>query len=255
MTGKITPKSILNRNKNLNKLIKVEDILLNNITINDLVLNKDKSNFDNYINLKSLLSSVSSCQISDAYSTLTRKSAVVTNLKSVNDLKAYGSITTCETSSDDWGTSALAIDEASKGDILFLVASDDTAAIWGELASVCAKSKGIKAAAIFGASRDLDALVNLDFPVFSCKSIPNAGMPLGLGKINSAVVVNNLIISPNDFFFGDENGVVVIPNKLFKEVMIETLNIKLKENNIVSLIESGKTLSEIVGLNSSINTK
>lgn len=248
MTKKISPRSLLNKNKNYNKSISIENLKLDDISIKDLKLSSDESNFDRYINLRSLLNSVSSCQISDAYNGLTRRSGVISNLKSINNLKAYGSIVTCKTSSNDWGTSVLAIDKCNEGDILFLVANDNSAAIWGELASTCAKNKKIRGTAVYGSSRDLDALYHMDFPVFSVDSVSNAGTPLGLGKINVDVTLEDITISPGDFFFGDETGVVVIPKKLFNEVMNETLDIKIKESKIISLIDKGNSLSDIVGL-------
>ena len=55
-------------------------------------------------------------------------------------------------------------------------------------------------------------------------------------------------INPGDFFFGDESGIVVIPQELFAQVMAQTLLVKIKESGIIKDISGGKTLAEIVGL-------
>ena len=47
---------------------------------------------------------------------------------------------------------------------------------------------------------------------------------------------------------GDESGVVVIPKELFAKTMVATLGVKIKEANIISDINDGKTLAEIIGL-------
>ena len=54
-----------------------------------------------------------------------------------------------------------------------------------------------------------------------------------------------MVISPGDFFFGDETGVVIIPQSLFNEVMVQTLAVKLKEETIINMLKEGKSLSEI----------
>ena len=92
---------------------------------------------DNYINLYSLLENVSACQVSDAYNGISQRSGIIQSIKPINNQKVLGSIFTAETTSDDWGTSALAIDAASPGDILFFKVDSDDKAIWGELASTC----------------------------------------------------------------------------------------------------------------------
>lgn len=242
----ISPKDVLNKNKNLNKRIDVSKINLDNVSIDDLKYNG--KNYDEYINLMSLLENVSACQVSDAYNGIAKRSGTIQSIKPVNNSKVFGSIFTVETSSDDWGTAALAIDYASEGDILFFKVDCEDNAIWGELASTCARDNGIKATVIYGSARDLDALLYMDYPVFASNFCPNAGSPLGLGTLNESIEIEGTTINPGDFFFGDESGIVVIPQELFSKTMDATLAVKVKESNIIDDIASGKTLAEIVGL-------
>ncbi len=242
----ISPKDLVNKNKNLNKRIDVGEISLDNVSINDLMYNG--KNYDEHINLMSLLENVSACQVSDAYNGIYKRSGTIQTIRSVNNRKVFGSVFTAETASDDWGTSALAIDTACEGDILFFKVDSPDKAIWGELASKCARNKGIKATVIYGSVRDLDALLYIDYPIFASDSCPNAGSALGLGKLNEPVEIEGVNINPGDFFIGDENGIVVIPAELFGEVMVATLEVKLKESEIIKQITGGRTLAEIVGL-------
>lgn len=241
----ISPKDVLNKNKNLNKRIDVSKIKLDNVTVADLKY--DGKNYEEHINLMSLLDNVSACQVSDAYNGISKRSGVIQSIKPVNNQKVFGSIFTAETTSDDWGTSALAIDEASQGDILFFKVDSDDKAIWGELASTCACDKGIKATVIYGSARDLDALLHMDYPIFASNFCPNAGSALGLGTLNEPIVIEEMKINPGDFFIGDENGIVVIPQELFVKTMVAALEVKVKESHIINDIESGKSLAEIVG--------
>ena len=242
----ISPKDILNQNNNLNKRIDIDKINLNNVSVDDLRYNG--KNYDEYINLMSLLENVSACQVSDAFNGISRRSGVIQSIKPINNQKVFGSIFTAETTSDDWGTSALAIDEASEGDILFFKVDSEDKAIWGELASTCAKDNGIKAVVIYGSARDLDALLYIDIPVFSSNFCPNAGSALGLGSLNETIEIEGFKINPGDFFIGDESGIVVIPQELFTKTMVAALEVKIKESNIINEIDDGKSLAEIVGL-------
>lgn len=242
----ISPSDVLNKNKNLKKRVDIDKINLDDVTIDDLKFNG--KNYDNHINLMSLLDNVSACQVSDAYNGISRRSGSIQSIKPINNQRVWGSIFTVETDSDDWGTSAMAIDEAAEGDILFFKVSDDDKAIWGELASTCARDNGIKATVIYGSARDLDALLYMDFPVFASNFCPNAGSALGLGTLNEPIVVEDVKINPGDFFIGDESGIVVIPRELFNQTMVATLGVKIKESKIIDDIADGKTLAQITGL-------
>lgn len=240
------PKDVLNRNKNLSKRVDIDKINLENVTVDDLRF--DGKNYSRYINLQSLLENVSACQISDAYNAISKRSGTIQSIKPINNQKVWGSIYTAETDCDDWGTSALAIDGAGEGDILFFKVHGEDKAIWGELASSCARDNGIKATVIYGSARDLDALLYMDFPVYASNFCPNAGSALGLGSLNEPIEIEGMKISPGDFLFGDESGIVVIPQELFGQAMAQTLLVKIKESGIISDISDGKTLAEIVGL-------
>ena len=242
----VSPKDLLNKNKNLNKRIELDKINLENVSIKDLSYNGD--NYNEYINLMSLLENVTACQVSDAYNSISRRPGTIQSIKPINNQKVFGSIFTAETTSDDWGTSALAIDAAGEGDILFFKVDNEDKAIWGELDSTCAKQIGIKSTVIYGSARDLDAMLYMDYPLFASNFCPNAGSALGLGTLNESIEVEGTIINPGDFFIGDESGVVVIPQQLFSQTMIASLGVKLKESKIIEDLSDGKTLAEIVGL-------
>ncbi|MDO5848897.1 MAG: RraA family protein [Methanobrevibacter sp.] len=246
MSKDVLAKSKLNNNKNINKKIDIHDITLKDVTIDDLELGKN--NYNQFINLKNLLDGISSCQLSDAYNNLFRKTGVVKGLKSINNLKAYGRIATAKTNSDDWGTGIVAIHGCENREILFIESSNTDLAIWGELASTDAKNNGVSGVAIYGSVRDMEAILFLDFPIFASDFTPNAGKPLALGTINENLIIEGEIIRPGDFFLGDKTGVVVIPASLFVQVINEVLMIKLSELGITEQLDEGKSLMEITGL-------
>lgn len=211
-------------------------------------LNDNGENSSKYIILKKILDSSSTCQISDAFSGISGHNGVVVGLKAMNRNKVYGRVVTAKTNCDDWGTSLLAMDQAKPGEVLFLYCYGERASVWGELASTSSQEKGIAGTVLYGYARDMDAIIDLDYPVYALDFCPNAGKALGLGEVNVDIEINGQIIKPGDFIFGDESGVVVIPQEFFEDVIIATYNIKVKENNIIKQLKAGKTLSQIVGL-------
>ena len=149
---------------------------------------------------------------------------------------------------DDWGTSVKAIDAAKKGEILVILVEGDDQAVWGELTSKTAQEKGIISTVIDGAVRDVGAIKELRYPVFSKEIVPNAGSPKAEGEINIPITCRDVTINPQDLIIGDECGVVVIPDEYLSEVVDETLNIKKKEAQIISKIEKNYSLTNILKL-------
>lgn len=263
--SKLSPKSFLKqisykkhlKNKEMSKIGKLlickSDFEIENLDVINSPAN-DKPSIDREIgfeNLKNLLDNTSSCQISDALSKIAKRNGVIRSVKSINGKTAYGRIVTVKTSSDDWGTSLLGIDEAKEGNILFIKTTGPISAIWGELTSSCSHEKKLAGTVILGATRDINFVSKYEYPVFAKETTSNAGTALGLGKVNIPIIIGedeNQIIKPRDFIFADKSGVVHVPQEIFCETMLKTLEIKISEENILSEIEKGKSLSEILGL-------
>lgn len=189
---------------------------------------------------------ISTSQISDALNQVTGNSGVIQGVKPLLDKNIIGRAVTACTKSDDWGTSLKAIDAAKNGEVLFIYVDGDDNAIWGELTSKTAQKKGIVGTVIYGAVRDVRAVKRLEYPVFSKNIVPNAGSPKNEGKINISLKCGNITVNPQDIIVGDECGVVVIPEEHLDAVINETINIKKKEQQIISKIEKGFSLSDIL---------
>lgn len=187
-------------------------------------------------------------QVSDALNKITGNSGVISGIKPLFDRTIIGRAVTASTMADDWGTSVKAIDIAKKGEVLVILAEGDDQAIWGELTSKTAQEKGIISTVIDGAVRDVGAIKKLEYPVFSKTIVPNAGSPKAEGKINVPITCGNITVNPQDIIIGDECGVIVVPKEHLTEVINETLNIKKNESQILSKIEKGISLSDILEL-------
>ena len=72
----------INKSKNLNKRVDIDEICLDGVTVDDLKFRGD--NYKQYIHLHSLLENVSSCQVSDAFNSISRRSGVIQEIKPVS---------------------------------------------------------------------------------------------------------------------------------------------------------------------------
>jgi regulator of RNase E activity RraA len=105
-------------------------------------------------------------------------------------------------------------------------------ALYGELSATTARAHGAVGALIDGATRDSSLLIEMGFPVFArCRTPVEAfgrymtvkcQVPICLtGELTETVVVH-----PGDFIFGEDDGVIVIPNSLTQQVLEECERIK-----------------------------
>jgi 3-hexulose-6-phosphate synthase len=192
---------------------------------------------------------LSTTQVSDALKSMVNHPWVIKDVKPLKDeYKIIGKAVTINTSSNDWGTALKAIDIAEKGDVLIINSNNNDNAVWGELTSKTAQKKGLSGTIIYGAVRDMNAIKNLNYPVFTRTIIPNAGEPLGEGSINVSLNCGGVNINSQDVIIGDDCGVIVVPAEIFPKVIKKTLQIKNTEREIIQKIEDGWPLSKIIGL-------
>lgn len=218
--GKITPKNILRNNKKTR------------ITLDNIL---DKASSDN---------------ISDAMKNVCGKNGVVYGIKPLDkDKKVIGRIKTAYTNSSDWGTCIKAIYSCDEDEILFIECSDCDHAVWGELASKAAKKQGLKATVIYGASRDTNEVLELDYPLFSKEYKSNAGYPMNNGVIGQRLSVDNNVIVNGDYLMGDCDGVVIIPKEHLDEVLEEVYNvITFEASASEELLNTDKNLDDILDI-------
>jgi len=152
---------------------------------------------------------------------------------------------TVVTRDGDWAKPVEAIDRASKGDVIVVDAGGGPTAVWGELASWSAHQRGVAGVVIDGAARDIDAILELGFPVFSRSLASDAGEPKGHGEIGVEVTVGGQRVRPGDWIVGDSSGLVVVPRERAQEVANRALDVLEHENRVREEIRRGSTLSSV----------
>lgn len=122
-----------------------------------------------------------------------------------------GVAVTARTHGGDPGAVYRALDQAGPGSVLVVDGAGVHTALWGERTTLAAQARGVQAAVIHGACRDVSAIRSLGFPVVSTGVTPGAAPRGTQGVTQGPVSLGGVPVSPGDVLVGDANGVVVLP--------------------------------------------
>jgi 4-hydroxy-4-methyl-2-oxoglutarate aldolase len=123
-----------------------------------------------------------------------------------------------------------ALREAKPGDILVVDAKADLyRAIAGDFVVGLAQTLGVGGIVVDGVIRDIVAIRQLDFPVFSRGTTVAASGKVGVGEINVAISCGGVGVRPGDIVVGDADGVVVVPQATEQDVLKKALDKMVKD--------------------------
>ncbi len=196
--------------------------------------------------LNEVFSKVSTPNIADAMQKRGTMDGIVPRIN--HGTKMVGRALTVKTADGDWAKPIEAIEKAKEGEVIVVDVGGGKVAVWGELASWSCQQKGVSGVVIDGAARDIDEILNIDFPVFSRHVVPRAGEPKGHGEIGCEIEVGGQLVRTGDWIVGDENGVIVVPQEMAVEMANRALDVFERENRIREEIKRGKTLSDVLEL-------
>lgn len=136
---------------------------------------------------------------------------------------------------------------AEKGDVIVI---DNAGHLdencWGEIMTYASIQRGIQGVAIDGASRDVDVIKALKFPVYARGRVPlTARGRIMQDAYNCLIRFAGVQVSPGDILMGDDNGVAVIPRDRAEEVLAATVEIYQRELSIVEELKRGTPLDEV----------
>jgi regulator of RNase E activity RraA len=149
--------------------------------------------------------------------------------------------------SDDSDTRIRMLESIQPGTVsVWSSAGHFESAHWGEIMSNAARERGCTGAVVDGGLRDTRFILQMEFPVF-CRFRCSASS-IGRWEIKEWMVpitIGDTIIHPDDFVFGDADGVVLIPKALTIEVLQKTEEIVQRENEMRAELAKGVTVSEV----------
>lgn len=139
-----------------------------------------------------------------------------------------------------------AIDSLKQGQIALVAANGSTrAALWGELFSTATRARGARGVIIDGFCRDTKVIQEMRFPVFARGTSPldSLGRSVAIGY-NCPVESGDATIRPGDIVFADQDGIVVVPKEVEKEVITSAFEKVEKENLVREELQKGMLLQE-----------
>jgi len=107
---------------------------------------------------------------------------------------------------------ALAV--ARPGDVIVVNGgADESRALIGDIMGARAKTRGIAGFVLDGATRDASGLAAIGMPVFARAVTPAGPYKNGPGYLGRTIAAGGVAVEPGDIVVGDEDGVIVVPQR------------------------------------------
>ena len=134
---------------------------------------------------------------------------------------------------------------APAGSVLVINANGDmTSGHFGDLMVLACQVRGIAGVVIDGAVRDIEDIINMNFPVFALGGFPR-GNTTKKGVLNQPIQCGGIQVNPGDFIFADASGVLAFPAEKAQAIYDQAVFIANSELGFVQKLNEGKTLLQI----------
>jgi len=133
-----------------------------------------------------------------------------------------------------------ALDQLQPGEVYVASGGDMRCAYWGEILTATARTRGAVGAVINGFHRDTPQMLEQNWPVFSRgRFAQDSSVRTKVVDFRCPLEVEGVWITPGDLVFGDQDGVVIVPQKHEKETITLALEKARGEKLVRKEIEGG----------------
>lgn len=145
------------------------------------------------------------------------------------------------TADDDTATRLAMLDSITPNTVSVWASGGSTdCAHWGEIMSTAARERGCTGAVVDGGVRDLDFINAMGYPVFArFKCSASSIGRWNIREYQVSIKIGNTIVHPNDFVFGDIDGVVIVPNAIIHDVLSAAEDVYRREGAMRQELRQG----------------
>jgi len=170
---------------------------------------------------------------------MNRSACIDGKIRPMNNVPLLGTALTVKARPGDNLLLYKAIEMPQPGDVIVVAAQGELVnATVGELMITWAKRRGVAGFIIDGAIRDVDAIKNMDIPVYAAGITTNGPYKEGPGEINVPVSLRGVVVRPCDILVGDGDGVIVITPEEAAGILEKAQAVIVKEAGIMKVIEA-----------------
>jgi 4-hydroxy-4-methyl-2-oxoglutarate aldolase len=150
----------------------------------------------------------------------------------------------------------VAVEQAQEGDLLVVApTSPSDAGYFGELLACSLKARGVRGLIIEAGCRDIRALSEMQFPVWSRAISAQGTVKETLGDVNVPLVIAGQIVNPGDIVVADDDGVVIVAREQVKAVIAASKTREEKEASTRAQLVAGKLGLDIYGMRGKLKEK